>query len=107
MERKTILELAFVIFPLALIVILPLKVCFTETDLNVKLLAVGIILSVLLGGYNMLKLFRRDREIELKEQEIAQRDRQIAQKDVEIELLKKKVDIEEERRKEERSKEPW
>lgn len=58
MERKAILELVVVIFVLALIGISALKVYFTVTDLNVKLLAVGIILSAFLGGYNMLKLFR-------------------------------------------------
>ena len=58
MERKAILELVFVIFVLALIVISALNVYFTVTDLNVRLLAVGIILSAFLGGYNMIKLFR-------------------------------------------------
>ena len=71
MERKAILELVIVFLGLALIVGLPLKVCFTETDTNLKLLAIGIILSAFLGGYNMFKLFKKDRMIELKEEELA------------------------------------
>ena len=59
MERKAKLELFAVIFVLAIIAIPPLKVLFMETNTNLQLLAIGIVLSIVLGGWNMLKsLFR-------------------------------------------------
>ena len=64
MERKTILELIVVIIVLASIVILTLNVYFTETEPNVRLLAIGIILSAFLGGYNMFKSLFRSAEAE-------------------------------------------
>lgn len=59
MERKAKLELVAVIFVLAIITIPPLKVLFMEPNTNLQLLAIGIVLSIVLGGWNMLKsLFR-------------------------------------------------
>lgn len=58
MERKAILELVIVISVPALIAILALMVCFAETDPNVRLLAIGIMLSAFLGAYNEFKLLR-------------------------------------------------
>ena len=55
MERKDILKLVVAIIALALIAILPLRVLFTGADTNLKLLASGIILTIFLGGYNMIK----------------------------------------------------
>jgi len=71
------LKLVVAIIVLALIAILPLKVLFTETDTNLRLLAIGILLSIVLGGYNMIKSLFGSAEVEelknanrLKEREI-------------------------------------
>ena len=96
MERKTkvLLELVVVIPVLVSIVILTLRVYSAETDSNVRLLAIGIILSAFLGGYNMFKsLFRSGTA---KEFEKANK-----LKEQEIETLKEQLDIEKERRGEE------
>lgn len=65
MERKAIFKLVVAIFILVLFAILPLKVYLTETDPNVRLLSIGIILSIFLGGCNMINLFllpQKDRQ---------------------------------------------
>jgi len=77
MERKEILKIVFAIIALVLIAIFPFKVLFTESDTNLKLLAISIILTIVLGGWNMLKSLSRSVEAEelkkmnrLKEEEI-------------------------------------
>lgn len=66
-ERKEILKFAGAIIGLAVIAYFPSKVLYTETDPNLQLLAIGIILSIVLGGWNMLKsLFRSAVAEELK-----------------------------------------
>jgi hypothetical protein len=55
MERKAKIELVVAIIALVLIGIFPLTVLLMESDSNLRLLAIGIILSIVLGGYNMLK----------------------------------------------------
>ena len=64
MKIKIIPELIVVIIVLASIVILTLNVYFTETEPNVRLLAIGIILSAFLGRYNMFKSLFRSAEAE-------------------------------------------
>lgn len=90
MERKEILKLIVAIIVLALIAVLPLMVLFTETDTNLRLLASGILLTIFLGGYNMIKsLFRntvaeelkeanrlKEQEVTLLKNEITRRDKQ-------------------------------
>ena len=77
MERKEILKSVVAIIALVLIAIFPLKVLFTESDTNLRLLAIGIILTIVLGGWNMLKFLFGSTEAEelkkmnrLKEEEI-------------------------------------
>ena len=77
MERKEILKFVVAIIALVLIAIFPLKVLFTESDINLRLLAIGIILTIVLGGWNILKSLFRSAEAEelkkmnrLKEEEI-------------------------------------
>ena len=60
MERKEIRKLVFAIIALVLIAIFPFKVLFTESDTNLRLLAIGIILTIVLGGWNMLKSFFKE-----------------------------------------------
>ena len=55
MERKAKIELVVAIIALVLIGIFPLTVLLMESDSNLRLLAISIILSVVLGGYNMFK----------------------------------------------------
>ena len=49
------LKSIFAIIALVLIAIFPSKVLFTESDTNLRLLAIGIILSIALGGFGMLR----------------------------------------------------
>lgn len=61
MERKEILKFAGAIIFLGIIAYFPCKVLSTETDPNLQLLATAIILTIVLGGVNMLKsLFKSD-----------------------------------------------
>ena len=61
MERKDIPKFVAAIIILAIIAYFPCEVLRTETDPNLRLLAIGIILTIVLGGVNMLKsLFKRD-----------------------------------------------
>lgn len=86
MERKAKLELCAVIFILVIIAIPPLKVLFTETNTNLQLLAIGIILTIVLGGGNMLKSLFKSAEADALEKA----NRLKAQ---EIELLKKQMKV--------------
>ena len=68
MERKEILKLVFAIIVLVLIAIFPSKVLIMENDTNLRLLSIGIILTIVLGGYNMFKsIFKNPVVEELKE----------------------------------------
>jgi hypothetical protein len=59
MERKEIPKFACTIIVLVIIAYFPAKVLYTETEPNLQLLAIGIILTIVLGGWNMLQsLFR-------------------------------------------------
>jgi uncharacterized protein YacL len=61
MEMKKVVKLFGVIFVLLLVAYFPVYVLCTETKSNLQLLAIGIILSIVLGGFNMLKsLFRSE-----------------------------------------------
>ena len=89
MERKDILKLVVAIIVLALIAILPLKVLFMDTATNLRLLASGIILSIVLGGYNMIKsLFGSAEAEELKKANIL-KEKELDKKDMELEKLEK------------------
>ncbi len=77
MERKAKIELVVAIIFLGIIAYFPCKVLSTETDPNLQLLATAIILTIVLGGGNMLKSLFRSAEAEelkkmnrLKEEEI-------------------------------------
>lgn len=70
MERKTKIWIVVGVLALVLIAIIPLKVLYSETDQNLRLLAISIILSITLGGVNMLKSLFRSSEVEQKDQQI-------------------------------------
>lgn len=90
MERKEILKLVFAIIVLVLIAIFPSKVLIMENDTNLRLLSIGIILTIVLGGYNMFKsIFKNPVVEELKE---ANR------------LAKEQLDIEKTKREEEKKR---
>ena len=90
MERKQILKLVFAIIVLVLIAIFPSKVLIMENDTNLRLLSIGIILTIVLGGYNMFKsIFKNPVVEELKE---ANR------------LAKEQLDIEKTKREEEKKR---
>lgn len=90
MERKEILKLVFAIIVLVLIAIFPSKVLIMENNTNLRLLSIGIILTIVLGGYNMFKsIFKNPVVEELKE---ANR------------LAKEQLDIEKTKREEEKKR---
>ena len=92
-KKKEIQKLVFEIIVLALIAIFPSKVLIMENDTNLKLLSIGIILTIVLGGYNMFKsIFKNPVVEELKE---ANR------------LAKEQLDIEKAKMKEEERKRPY
>jgi len=74
MERKEKLKFVGVIIGaiifLGIIAYFPCKVLRTETDPNLQLLAIGIILTIVLGGVNMLKSLFKSAEVKTLEKAI-------------------------------------
>jgi hypothetical protein len=93
MERKEIQKLVFGIIVLVLIAIFPSKVLIMENNTNLKLLSIGIILTIVLGGYNMFKSIFKNPVVE--ELKAANR------------LAKEQLDIEKAKMKEEERKRPY
>ena len=105
MERKEILKFVGAIIVLGIIAYFPCNVLATETNPNLQLLAIGIILTIVLGGYNMIKSLFGSAEVEelknanrLKEREIkelANSTKELKEanklKEQELELLKKQI----------------
>lgn len=68
MKRSAKLELVIVSIVLVIIIYLSILAYFAETNTNVMLLVIGIILTAILGWYNMFKsLFKSAEAIALEE----------------------------------------
>ena len=107
MEGKALLELVIVSFVLAIIAYLSIEGYRTEADPSVGQLALGIILTAFLGWYNMFRLLRRDKRIEVEEKKLETMKEQLAQDKKRTEMIEEQLAIEKARRKEEEARRPF